>query len=96
MKFSRRKFVRALTALPFAAGACRSIPQQTFAEPIIDIHQHTHYHGRLDRDLVHHQRAMGATTTVLLPAGRYYGLAAECGGNDTVVRLASRHTALCQ
>ena len=29
--------------------------------------------------------------TILLPAGRYYGLDAKCGGNDTVISLAKRH-----
>lgn len=61
------------------------------AEPIIDIHQHTNYTGRTDDALVAHQRAMGVTKTVLLPAGRRFGLAAGAGQNDTVVRLAKRH-----
>ena len=50
-------------------------------EPIIDIHQHTNYLGRTDDELLAHQRRMGATTTILLPAGHpvdygstYYGL----------------------
>jgi predicted TIM-barrel fold metal-dependent hydrolase len=34
---------------------------------------------------------MGISKTVLLPAGSKYGLAAGCGGNDTVVRLAKQH-----
>src|SRR5687768_12136385 len=60
--------------------------------PIIDIHQHTNYHGRTDAQLVAHQRALGITTTILLPAGRpaalpstdhgrSNGLAAGTGGN---------------
>jgi predicted TIM-barrel fold metal-dependent hydrolase len=57
-------------------------------EPIIDIHQHTNYSGRSDEELIRHQREMGATTTVLLPAGSKYGLAAGAGGNDTVVSIA--------
>lgn len=61
------------------------------AEPIIDIHQHTNYTGRTDEALVAHQRAMGVTTTVLLPAGRKFGLAAGAGGNDTVVRVAKQY-----
>ena len=61
------------------------------AEPIIDIHQHTNYVKRTDEALVAHQRAMGVTTTVLLPAGRKYGLAAGAGGNDTVVHLAKQY-----
>lgn len=58
------------------------------AEPIIDIHQHTNYSGRSDEELIKHQREMGVSKTVLLPAGSKYGLAAQAGGNDTVVALA--------
>src|SRR5436305_6720352 len=60
------------------------------AEPIIDIHQHTNYTGRTDEELIRHQREMGIAKTVLLPAGSKYGLAAGCGGNDTVVAIARR------
>ena len=65
--------------------------QRRDREPLIDIHQHTNYHGRSDEDLIAHQRAMGVTKTILLPAGSRYGLAAGCGGNDSVVALAKRH-----
>jgi predicted TIM-barrel fold metal-dependent hydrolase len=61
------------------------------AEPVIDIHQHTNYAGRTDEELRAHQRAMGITRTILLPAGSKYGLAAGCGGNDTVVALAKAY-----
>jgi predicted TIM-barrel fold metal-dependent hydrolase len=61
------------------------------AEPVIDIHQHTYYHERSDADLAAHQRGMGVTKTVLLPAGSQYGLAAECGSNETVVEFARKH-----
>ena len=60
-------------------------------ERIIDIHQHTNYSGRSDEALFAHQRTMGVTTTILLPAGSKYGLAAAAGGNDTVVDFAKRH-----
>ncbi|MGV3771836.1 MAG: amidohydrolase family protein [Verrucomicrobiales bacterium] len=60
----------------------------TEIEPIIDIHQHTEYHGRSNQNLIAHQRAMGVTTTVLLPSGVYYGLDAECGGNESVWKLS--------
>ncbi len=60
-------------------------------EPIIDIHQHTNYTGRSDAELIQHQREMGATKTVLLPAGSKYGLAAGAGGNDTVVAVVQAH-----
>jgi predicted TIM-barrel fold metal-dependent hydrolase len=41
--------------------------------------------------LIAHQKAMGVTLSVLLPAGRLYGLDAECGKNDTVLALAKEH-----
>ena len=73
------------------------------AEPIIDIHQHTHYHGRTDVQMLKHQRAMGVTTTILLPSGRPVkrpsthegksnGLAAKTGGNETVMAMAKKHS----
>jgi predicted TIM-barrel fold metal-dependent hydrolase len=63
------------------------IPQR---EPVIDIHQHTNYHGRTDDELIAHQVTMGVTHTVLLPAGMFFGLEVDAGGNETVVRLARR------
>lgn len=78
---SRRGFVASLAA-PLLA--------QT-PEPIIDIHQHTNYSGRSDAELLAHQRDMGIAVTVLLPAGSKYGLAADAGGNDTVVAIARRY-----
>ncbi len=87
---SRRDFIAssALLALGLAGG--ESTGAVTPSEPIIDIHQHTHYSGRSDQQLLAHQRAMGISKTVLLPAGSLYGLAAECGGNDTVAKLANQ------
>ena len=61
------------------------------AEPVIDIHQHTNYSDRTDDDLVAHQRALGITKTVLLPAGSRYGLAAKAFGNESVVALTKRY-----
>lgn len=58
---------------------------------VIDIHQHTNYSGRSDDELVAHQRKMGITRTILLPAGSKYGLAAGAGGNDTVVALTRKY-----
>ena len=78
---SRRSFLAAVAAVPAAAQS---------GEPIIDIHQHTNYSGRSDEELIRHQRAMGVTKTVLLPAGSRYGLAVGAGGNETVVALARR------
>jgi len=79
--FSRRAFFGLIPAAALAQGA----------EPVLDIHQHTNYSGRTDDELIAHQRAMGITKTILLPAGSKYGLAAGCGGNDTVVALAKAY-----
>jgi predicted TIM-barrel fold metal-dependent hydrolase len=90
---NRREFVcLASTALGSSLCGCARLdaPQSTVAEPIIDIHQHTNYHARTDEELIAHQRIMGVTHTVLLPAGRFFGLEVDAGGNDTVVRLAFR------
>jgi len=84
---SRRAFV-----LGAGSGLLSTVaPSLSETGPIIDIHQHTHYLGRDDDTLVAHQRALGIEKTVLLPAGSRYGLAAECGGNDSVVYLARRY-----
>jgi len=82
---TRRSFLAGAGA---AIGAAPLVSQS--AEPIIDIHQHTNYTGRGDDELIRHQREMGVTKTILLPAGSKYGLAAGCGGNDTVVAIARR------
>lgn len=61
------------------------------AEPIIDIHQHTHYSGRSDADLIAHQRTMGIAKTVLLPAGSQHGLEADAWGNDSCLALVKKY-----
>ncbi|MGB1790098.1 MAG: hypothetical protein ACPHP2_12110, partial [Limisphaerales bacterium] len=38
-----------------------------------------------------HQKAMGIKWTVLLPAGRKFGLGAICGGNKTVRRVVVKN-----
>src|SRR5262245_34802934 len=74
-------------ALLEAAGLSVLAEQQQ----IIDLHQHTNYHGRTDEQLIAHQHSMGVTKTVLLPAGSKDGLAAGAGGNETVARLAQAY-----
>lgn len=59
---------------------------------LIDFHQHPHYHGRDEAGLLKHQELLGATTSVLLPAGSQYGLAAEVTGNSSVLDLVRRHS----
>src|SRR5688572_17057550 len=88
MRIRRRDFLQ-LAGGSVLAG-CAALPASESAAPIIDIHQHTNYHGRSDADLLAHQKAMGVTTTVLLPAGRHYGLDAQCGGNESVQRAAQQ------
>jgi len=79
MDLSRRTFLASATGALLHAS-----------EPVIDIHQHTNYAGRTDDQLIGHQRKMGVTRTVLLPAGSKYGLAVGAGGNESVVALARR------
>lgn len=58
---------------------------------VVDLHQHVPYSGRPADSLVAHQKVMGVRTTVLLPAGSRFGLAANAGGNDSVRRLVEAH-----
>lgn len=83
--FNRRKFAGLLGA----AGLLTQTTAQT-KEPVIDIHQHTPYSGRTADELVIHQRKMGITKTILLPAGQKYGLAAGAGGNEECLELCRR------
>jgi Amidohydrolase. len=102
---SRREFLTAssVAALGLAALAGATGDAFAAAEPIIDIHQHLGYSGRTDAALLAHQRAMGATTTILLPAGRPVntasthdgvsnGLQAQCLGNEACRRFAKAHS----
>jgi predicted TIM-barrel fold metal-dependent hydrolase len=103
MKEERREFlsVSGMALLGMAVHGLGSDPVQV-DEPIIDIHQHLNYSGRADDVLLAHQRAMGATTTILLPAGRSVntpsthdgvsnGLQAQCLGNDACRAFAGAH-----
>jgi len=110
--FSRRDFLlgaaAAVASAPIALGAATPV------EPIIDIHQHTNYGGKRDaafrqimaarshENLIAHQRGMGATKTILLPAGRTVirgstlngranGLDGTVSGNDDAMALARQY-----
>jgi predicted TIM-barrel fold metal-dependent hydrolase len=110
MSVSRRQFLQASAVV---LAGCAS-GQAGGAEPIIDIHQHTDYGGPRDKEwnpagpgrtheqLLAHQRAMGVTRTVLLPAGRFVrqpsthqgranGLDGTCSGNDVCRQVAKEH-----
>ena len=68
---SRRNFIAGAGLL--VAGATLKVKGAGFSgwddEPIIDIHQHTDYAGRTNAELFAHQKTMGVTNTILLPAG---------------------------
>ena len=89
--YRRREFLGTTATLLAGTLVGQAADLPAAPEPIIDIHQHTNYSGRTNDQLIAHQKAMGITTTILLPAGRLYGLAAQCGGNQTVVDLAKEH-----
>ena len=103
---TRRRFVASSLSLGAAAMApsiCAAASDAPPVEPIIDIHQHTNYHDRDNARLISHQRAMGVTQTILLPAGsavsrpstndgKYNGLGgAKVGGNEAAVEMARKH-----
>ena len=93
---TRRAF---LAASGLALGASLLEAQTANGEAVIDIHQHLGYSGRTDAAFVAHQRRMGVTLTILLPAGRPMaspsthggvsnGLEAMCRGNDACLTFA--------
>ena len=99
---TRRGFLAASGAAAGALAFPGAMGVQAQGEPIIDIHQHVGYSGRPDAVLLTHQRAMGVTTTILLPAGRSTirpsthegvanGLQAEALGNDACYEFAKAH-----
>jgi predicted TIM-barrel fold metal-dependent hydrolase len=101
-RINRREFVLSTAlALGAAAGAgCDTLPSG--ADRIIDIHQHVNYSDRPDDVLLAHQREMGVTRTILLPAGRPVktpsthdgvsnGLQAQCFGNEACYKFAQAH-----
>jgi predicted TIM-barrel fold metal-dependent hydrolase len=100
LQLTRRSVLASATLL--ALPALADEPASRPAEPIIDIHQHTHYSGRTDEQLIAHQRRMGISQTILLPAGtpvdrpsthdgKSNGLAAKCFGNESCLALARTH-----
>jgi len=99
----RRDFLTG-SALALGGVAARGLAAAAPAsdDPIIDIHQHLGYSGRPDDVLLAHQDAMGATTTILLPAGRpatgpsthgglANGLQAQALGNEACHRFSRAH-----
>jgi predicted TIM-barrel fold metal-dependent hydrolase len=102
MVSSRREFLNATSVALLGAAVQGAAVGAYGPDPIIDIHQHLGYSGRSDAVLLAHQRAMGVTTTILLPAGRpantasthfgkANGLQAQAHGNNECYRFATRH-----
>lgn len=111
--YSRREFlmknsvaglgtVLSMGMMPSLLAMTKNDDLRNQAEPIIDIHQHTDYSGRSNDLVLAHQRAMGVTTTILLPSGRplaygstYYGysngLQAGATGNEVCYEFAQKH-----
>jgi predicted TIM-barrel fold metal-dependent hydrolase len=78
---TRREFMAAATATaaaPFLAGA-------RAGEPMLDTHQHTHYHDRTTEQLVAHQVYHGVTMTVLQPGDGW--MLGQIGDNADCARL---------
>jgi len=93
-QLSRREFL--------AGTGLTLLGAQLQGEPIIDIHQHLGYSGRPDAVFLKHQQALGAATTILLPAGRPVsrpstheghanGLQADARGNEACYEFARAH-----
>lgn len=82
---NRREFLGA------AATAASLTAQTAGAQPILDIHQHTDYSGRSDETMLKHQEVMGISKTILLPAGKWYGLEAAASGNDRVFEIVRKY-----
>jgi len=89
----RREFLKLSTAATLASvvGGCAHTSRHAQSEPIIDIHQHADYGGRDDAGLFEHQQRMGITHSVLLPAGRWFGLEARVDPPPHAYRLVKEH-----
>ncbi|MGH9309971.1 MAG: amidohydrolase family protein, partial [Vicinamibacterales bacterium] len=99
---ARREFLTVSSMALAAMAVPDTAIGQAAADPIIDIHQHVNYSGRPNAVLLAHQRAMGITTTILLPSGRPVqsrsthdgvanGLQAEALGNEACERFSREH-----
>ncbi len=101
---SRREFLAAaaIGAASVTICGCKATGSEEDSDAIIDIHQHLGYMDRSDEALLAHQRAMGVTKTILLPAGRPVkqasthdgfsnGLQARCLGNQACYEFAKAH-----
>ncbi|MEO6287242.1 MAG: amidohydrolase family protein [Dyadobacter sp.] len=97
---SRRDFLAGTGAMLLASHI--PLLAESADEPIIDIHQHTDYAGRTHEHLLAHQRRMGISKTILLPAGtpafgmsthqgKTNGLQAKCSGNYVCYAISQKY-----
>jgi predicted TIM-barrel fold metal-dependent hydrolase len=95
---NRRRFLSTSASALVGAAARAATPAAPGApaEPIIDIHQHLSYSGRPDDVLLAHQKAMGVTTTLLLPAGRPVNRASTHDGVANGLQVEALGNAACQ
>ena len=82
-------FAAAMLPSAKAQATDDSVSTTAPAEPIIDIHQHTTYRGRGDEALIHHQKKMGITQTILLPGGRPVKRASTLNGRANYLEAAA-------
>lgn len=86
----------------YRPGATELPDEEVPFKGIVDVHQHPSYLDRPDGQLIDHQKAMGITKTVLLPAasvvkrpsthdGKSNGLAARVSGNQSCLELTKKH-----
>lgn len=97
-EISRRKFISgaALSLSGLAIGTqFPAMGRGVDTEQIIDIHQHTDYHNRSAETLLAHQRAMGITQTILLPAGSAVNTASTHNGASNGLRAKATGNAAC-
>jgi len=109
-KSNRRDFIKKSSLLSAGFLTLASVKGAAWQHPfksapdekIIDIHQHTNYGDRTDDALLAHQKTMGATHTILLPAGHsmsmgstHYGvsngLQVKATPNEACYQLAQKH-----
>lgn len=93
-RLSRRAFL-AGSGLSLGASLLEAQAASDGAEPVIDIHQHLGYSGRTDEAFVAHQRRMGVTLTILLPAGRPMASPSTHGGVSNGLEAMCLGTEAC-
>jgi len=101
LEMHRRGFVGVAAGALFVGSRVNGA-EAAPVEPIIDIHQHQGYKGRTTTQFRAHQRAMGVTTTVILPSARAFDRNGDgswkdpernrVANNEAAVRLVREHS----